>query len=377
MKEHQILILCDEAGAAKPLAAKLAGAGFAVGHILPIAALGAQTADALVLVCDLQRESEQQVVRSLYISHPGCAVVLCAPKADVPLMKRAVLCGITAVIEQEDSAETAAQAVNDAIAREHARARAEESGPQYDGRILSVFGTKGGTGKTTLAVNLALSLARKKKTALLDLDLQFGDVAVFMDINKTDSVASLVEAGTFTQSAILSYMQPHPSGLMVLCAPPSPEYAELISAEHIRKILHALKTGFDYIVLDMPPVFNEISLAGLEESERIYFVTNPDISTLRNTKVSFEVFDSIRMSQKVELVLNKLGFSSIRQKTVEEILEKTPAFTVPHDPTRAVNAVNRGIPLVVGQPHCKMAQAITRYADSLTQPSLPTHGKRR
>lgn len=376
MTGKHLLILCEDLNRAKPLAAKLAKEGFEVGNILLPACFGGQAADAVVLVSSLEKQADCQLVRSIYISRPGCAVVLCAPTADMELMKRAVRCGITAVAELDDDGPAVASLITDAVGREQARAHADAGQTQYEGRVLSVFGTKGGTGKTTIAVNLALALAGKKRTALLDLDLQFGDVAVFMDIAKTDNIASLVEAGAYHQSAILSYMQPHPSGLMVLCAPASPEYAELITAEHIHKILTTLQECFDYIILDMPPVFNEISLAGLEQSERIYFVTNPDISTLRNTKVSFEVFDSIGMASKAELVINKQGFSSIRQKTVEEILGKQPVLVVPHDHTRAINAVNRGIPLVVGQPRCKISQAICRYAEVLAHGAAKPGRKR-
>ena len=366
MTANNLLLLCNEGAVAKPLAAKLSKAGFNIQNILPTVAYRGQAADAVVLISDLQQPEDCQLVRRIYISKPGCAMVLCTDKADTDLIKKAVGYGITAVAELDDDASVLATVITEAVGREQARVHAGGDAAGYEGRVLSVFGTKGGTGKTTIAVNLALALASKKRTALLDLDLQFGDVAIFMDISKADNIASLVEAGSFTQNAVLSYMQPHPSGLMVLCAPSSPEYAELISADSIQKILTALKQCFDYIILDMPPVFNEISLAGLEQSERIYFVTNPDISNLRNAKVSLEVLDSIRMSQKVDLLINKQGFSSIKQKTVEDILEKHPVLVVPHDHTRAINAVNQGVPLVTGQPRCKVSQAIIKYAAVLS-----------
>ena len=151
----------------------------------------------------------------------------------------------------------------------------------------------------------------------------------------------------------------------MLCAPPSPEYAEVVLPEHVSKMIAALKPNYDYIVLDMPPAFNDGVLCALETAATIYFIVNPDISTLRNAKVSIAVLESLNLSDKVEVVLNKNGGSSIKQKDIEKILERSAILTVPADARCAIKAVNRGVPVVTGDRRSPIALAITGFAGVL------------
>ncbi|MPN30341.1 Septum site-determining protein MinD [bioreactor metagenome] len=215
------------------------------------------------------------------------------------------------------------------------------------------------------AVNLSAVLAQQgKRVALIDLDLQFGDVGIFLDIAKSDSIADVIMESAFEFSTLKSYLFSHMAGVSALCAPPNPENAELVTPDHVNKIISALRPNFDYVIIDMPPAFNDCSIAGLERSSEIYFMLNPDIATLRNAKVSIGVLESLDQGEKVRVVLNKNGDSSIKQKDVENVLDRSTVLVIPSDIRCAVKAVNRGVPIVIGDKRSPIASAISGFAEA-------------
>ncbi len=290
-----------------------------------------------------------------------CLLLVCNDY-DADLMARAMDCGISRVISLSDGEDRLCDSVINAVERERSR-KTTEGSVIYDSRVVSVFGTKGGTGKTTLAVNLAAALVKLgKKTAILDLDLQFGDVGIFLDITKADSIADIINENDFKYPTLKSYLYNHRSGLYVLCAPSSPEYAETALPEHIEKIVSSLRSEFDFLVLDLPPVFNECSLTALDLSDSVYFIVNPDISTLKNTKTCFGVMKSLKLDGKIKLALNKDGCSRITKKDIENILEMKVRLIMPYDTKTAVTAINRGAPFTLSMESSKLSKAVKAFA---------------
>ena len=157
-----------------------------------------------------------------------------------------------------------------------------------------------------------------KDVVLIDLDLQFGDVGIFMNVPRFETISDLVKEGSFSRSSIKRYLYKHNTGVSILCAPASPELAEIVKPEHISMIADVLKKEFDYIIFDMSPTIDEFVLHALDISDSIYFVTNPEISTLKNTR----------------------------------------------DSKSAISAINRGIPLVDVAPRSKASKAILNYVNS-------------
>lgn len=235
-------------------------------------------------------------------------------------------------------------------------------------QIVTVFGAKGGIGKTTIAVNLAAELASKNyKVALLDFDLQFGDIGVFLNLDVKDTLAELLqERSKFDIDSVRSYMNVHSSGIHVLAAPKSPEYAESINANQIEKLLNVLRAYYDYVILDTPATFNDITMTAIEGSASVIFVTGLDISILRNSKISMNLLESLQQKDKVKVVINREVDGNITQKDVEKIIGKTVWATIPSDYSVAVNSLNKGVPFVVSSPKNKMSTAFNVITNKLT-----------
>jgi pilus assembly protein CpaE len=373
--EIRVLVLAQDAAKRNTLAAACSNPEIKVVDALSpapsvVAKLAREKIDAVVL--ENYGEAAYELAERIYISKTVLSLIMVSPDMSQENLEKAMNSGASRLISWDKADSELQQTIQSTVGREKTRASAASPTGSFDSRILSVFGTKGGVGKTMFSVNLGTALvARKKKVALVDLDLQFGDVGIFLDIEKADSIADVAEENAFDYALMKSYLFTHPSGIAGLCAPPSPEYAEIVQPEHVKRVVAGLKPNYDYVILDMPPAFQDNSIAGLEASTEIYFIINPDISTLRNAKVSLGVLSSLNLTERVHLVLNKNGCSNIKVGDIERILEKTVEFSIPNDQSCAVKAVNRGVPIVTGDKRSNIARAINAFADKnlLTDPA--------
>ncbi len=235
-------------------------------------------------------------------------------------------------------------------------------------RVIAVYGAKGGLGKTSIAVNLAIKLAEMgRKVALVDLDLQFGDVHIFMDADPKETISDLAQdTGAPDIDAIRSYMVAHPSGVQILCAPKSPEYADMISADRIQSLLGLLRSCYDYVIIDTPSNFADATLAALEASTSILFLTGLDISILKNSKVALGILESLGQKKKVRVVINRaVEVSSITVADVQRIVDAPILARIPSDYLVAVAALNRGQPFVQSAPKSRLSLAVCDIAEKI------------
>jgi pilus assembly protein CpaE len=329
---------------------------------------GTQPADVLLICTSGVPEDEFDFAERMYTSRSDVTILLLTPQPDANDVFRAMESGIARVIDMDGGVDVIKNSIITAASRDQHRRKSIAKVASYDSRIIQFFSAKGGVGKTTLAINMACALAaQNKKVALVDLNLQFGDVGVFLDITKGDTIADMVEENSFELATMKSYLIRHYSGVQVLLSTSSPEYAELIRPEHIETILSTLRSEFDYIVIDSGNTLNDCAVSSFEISDTIYFVVNEDIAALYDAKRSMKVLEALNLSDKIKVVINKEGGSTIRIKDVSNLLEAAPAFVVPSDVKASTTAINRGIPMVVCSPRSKAAQAITKYAKSLVR----------
>jgi pilus assembly protein CpaE len=239
----------------------------------------------------------------------------------------------------------------------------------WESRVITVFGTKGGIGKTTTAVNLAVALSGNgNKVALLDLDLQFGDIGVFLDMEPKDSISELVqERNSFDIDTIKSFMVLHSSGVSVLTAPKSPEYAEIVTAEHVEKIINTIRPYFDYVIIDTPPAFNDATLVAIESSNLVLFIITLDISTLRNAKISSEIFSNLNQKDKIKVMVNRELEGGISVKDAQKVLGCDVFFRVQSDWKTAIGSLNKGIPVVLDAPRTAIADQFRKLAVKVTE----------
>ena len=319
--------------------------------------------DVIIMMMSNGDNDVLSLAERVILHRPRTHVILLTEYLDVEILQSAINIGAHNVKEFPASAKELSEYIKSVYHNETARINAlsEKQNLSWMSRVVTIFGAKGGLGKTTIAVNLAVKLAqRNKKVVLVDLDLQFGDIHIFMDIDPSDTIAELVqEFFSANIDSVRSFMTVHSSGVHILCSPKSPEYAEAISAEKIQSLLGLLRSYYDYVIIDTPPFFTEVSLTALESSSTILFVTGLDISILKNSKVSLSLLDSLQQTEKIRLIVNRaVDMSSITVNDVQSILGCPIWAKIPSDYKVAVTALNRGIPFVLSNPVSKLSQSI-------------------
>ncbi|MBC7224644.1 MAG: response regulator, partial [Anaerolineae bacterium] len=235
------------------------------------------------------------------------------------------------------------------------------------GRVISVFGPKGGVGCSTIAANLAIAIheAGGLKVALVDGNLQFGGVDVLLNLQTTRTIADVVTKVEDLDAELLgSAMMPHPSGIKVLLAPPRPEMADLVHPEHMRAILAQLRQMFDYVVVDTWTSLHDLTLSVLDSADRIVLVATPEVPAIKNAKVFFDVADALDYPpEKTWLVINQADRrGAIRTADIEGSIKHPIAAAIPMDERAVFMAANQGIPLVVSHRNSGVAQAIFALA---------------
>ena len=257
------------------------------------------------------------------------------------------------------------------VAAEPAAAAAVPGSSRHGvGHVVTVFGSKGGAGKTVVAVNLATVLAREKKArvALVDLDLEFGDVALMLDVAPRRTIGELArEEEPLDGDLVESYLLAHSSGVRVLPAPLSPEQAETIGGGAVNAILAALRHRYDYVIIDAPPSFTEPVLVALDASETILAVTTMELPALKNMSICLNILSTLGFAEdKVKLVLNRFGREfGLTLPRVEDKLGVSVWATIPSDGATVVPSVNRGVPFVLSDPKRPVSMAVRHMADTL------------
>jgi len=236
--------------------------------------------------------------------------------------------------------------------------------PKKRGRVLSVFSSKGGTGTTFIATNVAAAL--RQPTVLLDLNLQAGDLGLFLGVEPKFSIADLVENLHRADDQLLrSYLTPHTGSLSLLAAPREADSADDIEAEHVFQVLELLRERHDYVVVDPQHTFDPITLAALDQSDEIVLVLTLDIPAIRSTQRALQIFDRLGYPRhKLHVVVNRFSKQiDLDLRQVERFLGERVAGYVQSDYKTAVNSINLGQPLVVSEPQSKIATELRQIAE--------------
>jgi len=248
------------------------------------------------------------------------------------------------------------------------------SGGGEPGIVVAVFSPKGGVGRTTVAVNMAVAAATElgKKVVLIDGSFQFGDVGVLLNLNpKNKSIADLVpeleQAGNDVES-IDTFVINHSAGIRVLLAPPSPEMAELITPSGIKRIIETLRKTHDLVVVDCTAFFNDTTLAILDSADTILTMLSLEITSIKNMRLFLEVADQLGYEGgKVRLVLNRADSAlGIRVADVEHSIGRKVDDTIVSDGRSVVYALNRGVPFFLSNREAQVSQDILRLAKAVT-----------
>jgi pilus assembly protein CpaE len=235
-------------------------------------------------------------------------------------------------------------------------------------RLVCVLGPKGGTGKTLTSTNLAVCLAQRgERVVLIDLDLQFGDVALCLGLPPEKTVYDLAQSpGALDFDKLQSFLALHSSGVYTLIAPRRPDQASAVGAELLREIYALLRTNFDWVIVDTPPGFTAEVITSIDNSTEIVMVGMLDSLSLKNTKLGLETLELMKYDpDKIFLLLNRAHSRvGISQSDVEAVLGRTPDVFIPSD-REIPRTVNEGIPIVVARPQSEPAEAFGHLTDLL------------
>ena len=244
--------------------------------------------------------------------------------------------------------------------------------PTHKGRMIAVFSSKGGCGTSFIATNLASSISAK--TVLVDLNLQAGDLPLFLGLDSKYSIADMCEKRARLDGELINTLvTPYSSKLHLLAAPKEADSADEIEPQHIFEVLQKLRETYEYVVLDPQHTFDSITLAALDQSDEIVLVLTLDIPAIRSTQRALEIFDRLGYPRKkVRIVVNRWSKQiELDLRQVEKFLGEPVIGYVPSDYQTTVNSINLGTPLVQSDPNSKIAAEIRRIAGQVAVSSGP------
>jgi pilus assembly protein CpaE len=319
---------------------------------------------------------------------PTTAVIMMSVQGEADYLRRSMLAGAREFLVKPFSSDELTASIRQVWAREKekqsrfapiiAAAEARPPGSDEPAMVAAVFSPKGGVGRTTISVNVAVAAAQSgKKVCLVDASFQFGDVGVLLNLNpRNKSIADLaseLQAGE-SYDSLEGFLVTHSSGVKVLLAPPTPEQAELVNPPAIKRVLEMLRNEFELIVVDCPSSFNEPTLAVLDEADIILTLLTLEITSVKNMRLFLEVCEQLGYGpEKIRLVLNRADSTlGIRVADVEHSIGRKVDHTIVSDGRSVVYALNRGVPFFVSNREAQVSQDIQRLAMAITGPPPTT-----
>ncbi len=336
--------------------------------------------DVLLVGLDNDAQAALHAARRVVALAPNCGVIVYGCAATMDLLSQAMAAGArrylpfpfdgaalrTAVGEVYEQVKPLADSARLALPSHPVALAAEKA---RDPKVIAVFSPKGGVGTSTLAVNLACALGvMGRRVAIVDGNISFGNVGVFLNISPSKSMLQLVgDPQGIQATGVEDVLLPHPSGIKVMLAPLKPEEADTINGDHLRTIINILRQRYDYVVVDTWPSYDERVLAMLDASDQILVPTGPELPSIKN------IAAFLRVAQLLEYPHDKIIPVLMRANSVspgyladiEAFLKQPLVWRVVSDGKRVTQSVNNGEPFVLTDPGAAVSQNIFSLARML------------
>jgi pilus assembly protein CpaE len=334
-----------------------------------------------VILMDINMPDMDGIAATEHLSSqvPSAAVVMMSVQGEADYLRRSMLAGAREFLVKPFSSDELTASIRQVYSREREKAGRAAAAPPPPGEepaelgtVVAVFSPKGGVGRTTIAVNLAVVATTElnKKVVLVDGSFQFGDVAVLLNLNPKDKsmfeLVSDLEAGGDIE-AVDTYTVTHSSGLHVILSPPSPEMADVITPAGVKRVVEALRQRYELVVIDCAAWFNDTTLGILDLADIVLTVLTLEITSIKNIRLFLEVAEKLGYEDKVRLVLNRADTTlGIRVADVEHSIGRKVDNTIVSDGRAVVYALNRGVPFVLSNREAQVSQDVLRLATGMT-----------
>lgn len=308
--------------------------------------------DVILVACQGREDDRSlQIIDNAHRTSPEVPVIVLSTSSPNGFLRRAFESGAADMALFPQTKEQLRFAMSKAIARAPRKGRSDKD--RGEGRLVCVLGPKGGTGKTLTSTNLAVALALAgKKVLVIDLDLQFGDVALCLGLPPEKTMYDLaISGGALDEDKLHDYVMTHDTGVEVLLAPARPDQASAITIELLRDILVVARGTYDFVIADTPPGFTAEVIATIDASSDLVMVGTLDSLSLKNTKLGLETLGLMDYDpKKIQLVLNRADTRvGISQHDVVMVLGAEPNVFIPSD-REIPRSVNEGIPITLSRP---------------------------
>ena len=338
--------------------------------------------EVLIMDCRVDADDKLVLAATLVESYPTTGILVVSDRpAELALL--ALRVGVQDILSPESTMEEFGAAVESIVTATQNRVRQFSEAPGEmitatatpKGRVISVMSPKGGVGKTTVSTNIAVGLAQREpgSTVIVDLDVQFGDVASALDLEPAHFIADVVHgAARYDAMVLKTFLTQHKTGLYAICAPSMPAEADKISSDDVTHLLQMLAAEFRYVVLDTAPGMSDTTLAALDQTTDLVLLTSMDVPGIRGLRKELDTLATLEVETETrQVVLNFADPKGLLSLTDVEATIKTKVdLTLPR--TRAtVNSINQGIPLLESGQRDQMTKQLAKLVDRLATRQRP------
>ncbi len=332
-------------------------------------AVSADPNTQLILVDqDIDLSAAIEVAESYRVQRPDIGVVVIREKIDMGLMRQALRAGVRELVPSSDAAALLAACKKSLEVSGDIRRQSGIEAATKRGEVILVYSAKGGCGKTTVSINLADSLSRQRgmKVALIDLDLQFGDVAVALQLPQNRSISDAIGKGKLDAKDFEALMLPRTPSFHVLAAPPNPADVELISIELIENLIQLARENYDVVIVDSPPAFTEVILRVFDLADLFLILTTPDVPAVKNLKVAISTLDALGLprQRRMTIVNRANATAGLNVRDIEKLVGAEIDFKIPES-RQVAASTNLGKTVVAEGRANRAARAFRKLSDAV------------
>ena len=325
-----------------------------------------------IIGSSIKESAALELATSLRVSHPFVNVILMRNRIDLSTLSNALAAGVRDVVDSQE-ASSLVNAVKrcEEIDHQITSRHSEQSHDSNLGKVIVVYSAKGGCGKTTLATNLAAALANagSQRVCLLDLDLQFGDVAVALRLEPTKTISHALEMKEgLDAQGLAPLLVRYDDAFDTLLAPTSPSDIEFIAPEFIQRVILTLQSMYDFVIVDSSPAFNDNLIKALESADLVLLMTTLDMPAIKNLKVAIATLDALGFpTSERRIVVNRADAKvGLTVEDVEEFVGVKVFASIPSSPEVSAST-NQGAPIVIAHPKHPVSKSISQIAHAIVE----------